>query len=55
MLMLARAILTCALERKETRGAHIRRDYPNRSNEYECSSICVYQNGKHCVTFKKEN
>ena len=55
MLILARAILTCALERKETRGAHIRKDYPNRNEEYAGCSICEYQNGKYYVTFKKEN
>ena len=55
MLLLARAILTSALARKETRGAHIRNDYPERSEEYSCSSVCMYQNGEHCVSFEKED
>ena len=55
MLLLARAILSSALARKETRGAHIRQDYPQRSEEYECCSICTYQNGEHCVSFEKED
>ena len=55
MLLLARAILTSALERKETRGAHIRNDYPERSAEYESCSICAYLNGEHHVSFKKED
>ena len=55
MLLLARAILTSALERKETRGAHIRSDYPERSEEYSCCSVCVYQNGEHRVSFEKED
>jgi succinate dehydrogenase/fumarate reductase flavoprotein subunit len=55
MLILARAILQSALERKETRGAHIRSDYPERSEEYELCSVCTYQNGEHCVSFEKED
>ena len=54
MLLLSRAILTSALARKETRGAHIRDDYPERSGEYSGFSVCIYQNGEHCVSFKKE-
>lgn len=55
MLLLARAILTSALERKETRGAHIRNDYPERSAEYDLCSVCAYQNGEHHVSFEKED
>ena len=55
MMLLARAILTSALARKETRGAHIRQDYPQRSEEYECCSVCTYQNGEHCVSYEKED
>lgn len=54
MLILARAILTSALSRKETRGAHIREDYPKTSNEYEFSSVCEYLNGEHKVSYQKE-
>ena len=55
MLMLARAILTSALAREETRGAHIRSDYPERSEKYNCFSVCKYQNGEHHVCFGKED
>ena len=55
MLLLARAILTSALERKETRGAHIRNDYPERSEEFAFCSICEYHNGAHRVTYGKED
>lgn len=55
MMLLARAILTSALARKETRGAHIRQDYPQRSEEFECCSVCTYENGGHRVSFEKED
>lgn len=55
MLLLARAILTSALARKETRGAHIREDYPVRSAEYDYCSVCDYQNGEHRISFETED
>ena len=55
MLLLARAILTSAMARKETRGAHIRQDFPQRSAEFEYCSVCSYQNGEHRVSFEKED
>jgi len=41
-LILAKAILLCALNRKESRGAHIRSDYPNLNNNYEHPTIVNY-------------
>ena len=55
MLILARAILTSALSRKETRGAHIRDDFPERSSDFEYCSVCDYQNGEHRVSYQRED
>lgn len=54
MLLLARAILESALARKESRGAHIRSDYPARSEDYALASVCAYESGRPRITFEKE-
>jgi succinate dehydrogenase / fumarate reductase flavoprotein subunit len=55
MLLLARAILASALSRKETRGAHIRKDYPERDTKYQFCSVCAYNNGEHRVSYQRED
>lgn len=55
MILLARAILTSALSRKETRGSHIREDYPQRSDEFALCSVCDYKNGEHHISYIKED
>lgn len=54
MLILARAILSCALARKESRGAHIREDYPDMAEDFCCSTMIEYMDGLYKVSFVRE-
>ncbi|MGN0421671.1 MAG: FAD-dependent oxidoreductase [Lachnospiraceae bacterium] len=54
MLTLARAVLTCAEARKETRGSHIREDYPESLEKFKCATKISYDNGKFAVRFTEE-
>jgi aspartate oxidase len=42
----ALAMLYSALNRKESRGAHYRSDYPKLTDEYKKTTIAKYVNGK---------
>ncbi len=54
ILTLARATLTCALERRESRGAHYRSDYPEADPACAAASIVAYQEGRYSVRLDKE-
>ncbi len=54
MVLLAKAILTSALERRESRGAHFRADYPNSLAEYQKSSIVEFANNEIQIHFEQE-
>ena len=54
LLILSKAILISALERKESRGSHIRVDYPNTSEDYRKASYMSYNNGSYTISFKEE-
>ncbi len=54
ILALARAALTCALSRTESRGAHNRADYPDTDENMKCASIISYDNGNYKVHFDRE-
>ena len=50
LLNLAKATLTCALSREESRGAHLRSDFPESSEEFAYSTIISY-NGGNFITY----
>lgn len=55
MLFTAEALLLSAMERKETRGAHIRKDYPERDdNHYLKTTVASYfDDGTIQIAFKE--
>ena len=55
ILTLAKASLASAVFRCESRGAHIRSDYPEKSDEYEASTIISYDGGKFTSRLVKED
>ncbi|MBR6088320.1 MAG: FAD-binding protein [Anaerolineaceae bacterium] len=54
ILTLARAVLTCAEARKESRGAHFRSDFPELSDDFSGSTLISYENGAYRVWQDRE-
>ena len=50
--LLRQAMLMSALNRKESRGAHFRSDFPNENENYKYTSVAKYTNGKINVYFE---
>ena len=54
IIVLARAVLTCAKERRESRGAHYRSDHPESDEAFRAASIISYENGGYRVRQDRE-
>jgi hypothetical protein len=55
ILTLARATLVSALERRESRGAHLRSDHLDKSDDYLASTVISYDDGKYNTRLVKED
>lgn len=55
MAMLGKATLLSALERRESRGAHFRKDFPKEKVEFQKCSVAEYKNGKIRIYFEQES
>lgn len=55
MLLLAKAIMRSALERDETRGAHIREDFPETSESFRKCSVAELVDGQIKINFEVES
>ena len=52
-IILGKAMLVCAKERKESRGAHTRSDYMQESKKYQKQTIARYNNEEILIDFRK--
>ena len=54
IMTLARAALTCAQWRKESRGSHYRSDYPDSLDDFAFATLISYENGTFKTSLDKE-
>lgn len=55
LMVLARAILTCALARQETRGAHIREDFPESDPKFQKCTLIRFNRGAYDISYESED
>lgn len=55
MLLLAKAILCSAMAREETRGAHIREDFPETKETFQKCSVAELVDGQIQINFEAES
>lgn len=55
ILNLAKATFVAAESRKESRGAHLRSDYPERSDDYKASTIVSLKDGRISTRLENED
>ena len=46
------AMLRSAYERRESRGAHYRSDYPESSEEYRRQTVAIHSGGRTEISFR---
>jgi succinate dehydrogenase / fumarate reductase flavoprotein subunit len=54
ILVLAKATLICAKERRESRGAHYRSDYPETIEDMRAATIISYDDGAFNIRLDRE-
>ena len=54
ILALAKATLSCARQRRESRGAHFRSDYPATQDSFAFASVVSYDDGEYRVWLDKD-
>lgn len=54
MAILSKAVLMSALGREETRGSHIRTDFPETGKEFQKCSVAEYKDHTIHISYKDE-